>query len=541
MTSYTQLMALSREQTQASDVAAATAAAQLQRKLDEQKKARAVREAKEKELELRLRKKRLEEAAREEERQARKEQERQQKLQAIARREAQQRDALLYGPKKAKAESSRQRSGDGAKASRSKPPRNSESPEPSNGPVLTREELREQKRQAEMRRAYADTPATKRSSASSASKRKYPKGHMPGGAVPIVTTTVGLPADLDSISGNSVKEKITNVPLTLTKLNIVKRDVRTIDEIIRDRARERQGGQVISGHEAKQFSDWFTNSKAKKKDSTSSSQPPSRKQTPPSASSSQTDSSQKSTSSGSRSGSVVTASSATSISAKSQLAKSQPLVVPAKISTTARSSSPYTTTVVKVPAKINPTSFFSKSAPALSGGISGSTSSAIKKRPRSPSFSPEPMPKKRALGSSGGSAARSSYLPDDVFSLITGGRNRSAYSHNGVDSDDSSDMEADIALQEEEERIRWVPYLGLTSVFFIADCSRLSVQELLRKRTSWLSLSLSDMRRRRNDVDYRRSAKSPPLRLLPRRNSDRPMTLLSNRLLCLNPSRRSSI
>jgi len=62
------------------------------------------------------------------------------------------------------------------------------------------------------------------------------------------------------------------------------------------------------------------------------------------------------------------------------------------------------------------------------------------------------MPKKRAL-SRGGSAPRSSYLPDDVFSLITGGRNRSAYSHNEVDSEDSSDMEADIALQEEEERI----------------------------------------------------------------------------------------
>jgi len=60
-------------------------------------------------------------------------------------------------------------------------------------------------------------------------------------------------------------------------------------------------------------------------------------------------------------------------------------------------------------------------------------------------MSPESTPKKRAVG-----RPSSSYLPDDVYSLITGGRKRESYAGYN-DYSDESDMEADAADQEREE------------------------------------------------------------------------------------------
>jgi len=51
--------------------------------------------------------------------------------------------------------------------------------------------------------------------------------------------------------------------MTLTKLNVVKRDTRTIDEIVQDRAK----AKTLDGDKAREFSDWFGTSK--KKDKTS--------------------------------------------------------------------------------------------------------------------------------------------------------------------------------------------------------------------------------------------------------------------------------
>jgi len=61
----------------------------------------------------------------------------------------------------------------------------------------------------------------------------------------------------------TVKERIAAMPNTLMKLNTVKRDTRTIDEILQDRAKARVS-KVIDGDDAKEFNDWFS---TKKKDS----------------------------------------------------------------------------------------------------------------------------------------------------------------------------------------------------------------------------------------------------------------------------------
>src|ERR1700761_3899019 len=266
---YTQLMAMSKAQTKASDAAAQTVLAQRQRRLDTQRREQEAREKREREQETRLRVKVLEEQAREAERLARKEQEREAREKAIAQKEAEQRDHLLHGPKRAKGEHPRERDG-GTRTRRS----NSEDPEDS-GPVLTREELRQQKRAAELKKIYSASAGGSRRSSTPASSGSRARGHLRGGAVAIVTTTPGLPSVESTSSGQSVKERIAAVPLTLTKLNIVKRDMRTIDEILVDRAKLREP-KVISGEDAKEFSDWF--GKPKKKDAVGT---PSRVATPP--------------------------------------------------------------------------------------------------------------------------------------------------------------------------------------------------------------------------------------------------------------------
>lgn len=462
----------------------AAALQEQKRKHEEQRKARAAREVKEKELELRLRKQRLEEAQREEERQARKEAERQAKLKAIATREAQQRDALLYGPKKAKSENAKQREpkSGGSRSSRSS--RSSQSPETSTGPILTREELREQKKQAEMRRTYADTSSTsKRTNIMTPSKRKMVKTHLAGGAVPIVTTTVGLPANLNELQGKTIKERIASVPLTLTKLNINKRDLRTIDEIIRERERVRESNKVIVGAEAKGFSDWF--SKGKKNDNkekeSSPFSAPSRTETPPVSlpSSSQTSSNH-------------------TPPRMSSVSSTSTAVAPAK---------PITATLFLPPkpaaSKFAPTAK-ALAKPAGIKTLSSAPAAAFiaKKRPRSSSNTPEPVPKRRALDSgtatAAASATRRSYLPDDVYSLITGGRAREARKYEDEEYD-SSDMEADVFSQEKEERIRFVCFTlpqSISVLLMILLAFGYIVLVLLRKRTRMLFWRSSVMRRR---------------------------------------------
>lgn len=58
----------------------------------------------------------------------------------------------------------------------------------------------------------------------------------------------------------SVRERLAAQPNTLTKLNVVKRDVRSIDEIMRDRE-NMKAAKTLNGDDAKGFDGWFDGKK----------------------------------------------------------------------------------------------------------------------------------------------------------------------------------------------------------------------------------------------------------------------------------------
>ena len=102
MTSWQALMALSATHTQQTKAAVESQLAERQRREAQKRKEIEEKERRERELEAKLRLKRLEEQKREQERAERLERERQSKEREMQRRLEQERDALLYGLRKAK-------------------------------------------------------------------------------------------------------------------------------------------------------------------------------------------------------------------------------------------------------------------------------------------------------------------------------------------------------------------------------------------------------------------------------------------------------
>lgn len=246
-------MALSASKTQEQNNLVQLAIQERQRKEQLLRKQQAEREAKERELEKKLRLKHFEDEKREQERRKKMEEAQKAREAALQRKKDEQRDALLYGPKKATSAKAPSSSGGGSTSrERRRLPEDDDDDSPS-GPVLTREELRERKRRAEMGRLYG---STKRSTATHSYSK--PGKRLPGGAVDITTT----PQNPEAVAGKSVKDRIAAMPNTLTKLNMVKRDTRTIDEIRTDLQKKKEG-KVLDGDEAKNFDDWFS---TKKKD-----------------------------------------------------------------------------------------------------------------------------------------------------------------------------------------------------------------------------------------------------------------------------------
>ena len=261
MSGFAALMALSASQTKESQSAVQMALAQRQRKEVARRKQQEEEEHKQRELDLKLRLKHFEDQKKAQERHMRLEQEEQARDALLRRRAEEQRDALRYGPKKAKSVATH--SGDSsprwpASASQAatreevrkrRLPSDDDEPSPgSSATVLTREEKRERKLQAELRRASRPTKRAK-------VIRGYTKAgkQLPGGAIDVMTES----AQVESGSTpQSVKARIAAMPNTLTKLNVVKRDTRTIDEIMQDRAKAREA-KVLDGDEAREFSDWF--------------------------------------------------------------------------------------------------------------------------------------------------------------------------------------------------------------------------------------------------------------------------------------------
>ncbi|KAJ3725662.1 hypothetical protein DFJ43DRAFT_1088629 [Lentinula guzmanii] len=413
MSSFASLMALSATYTQASQNQADAKLAERNRREAEAKKRQLEQERKEREREAQLRFKHFEEQKKEEERKKRKEEERKAIEASVERRKAAEREALLHGPAK---KGSLHRASNSTSQARRKALTDRE--EDDDGPKsepLTREELRERKLQAELRRQFTSAKRT----TITGGYQKHGR-HLPGGAVDITTT--GPPAP--SSSSGSVKARLAAIPNTLTKLNTVKRDTRTIDEILQDRAKAKEQ-KILDGQEALAFDDWF-GTKKKEKSRPSSIGPTSRENTP------------KSTASVSRQAGTPPIHSAKKPSVSKPAPSSRPVAKPSASKLDSR-----------------PSEKLDKSSSKLSksNGLSSRPSTSVpKKRTRSPSPSGTPRQKRRAISSDD--------LDDDVDSgtldvsgLIWGimGKNRDHYMKMDVFSDDE-DMEADASALEREEK-----------------------------------------------------------------------------------------
>ncbi|KAJ7746317.1 hypothetical protein B0H16DRAFT_1321258 [Mycena metata] len=404
-TSYKALMALGESHTKSVESTVQAVLAEKKLKEQQRRKQQELQERKERELEAKMRLRHFEEQKRKAELEAKRAEERKAKEADLLRREAEQRDALRYGPKKAKSAAGKWPTSSSGVHDEVRRKRIPDDDDDDMGMALTREEKRERKLQAELKRAF-HSPRRVNSATGAYRKRG---GRLPGGAYDVATTSEDK---ITATSGpGNVKDRLAKMPNTLTRLNVVKRDTRTIDEIVRDR---RENKEVLNGDQARGFDDWFT---------------PSSRAAPKKA--------------------PVASSSASSSSSRPS---SQPMPPPAA----KRSAAPATTPKPRPKA----------SAPAPA-------SSSAKKRPRSLSRSSSPPPAKRSHMASASSSrsmkptkstsrsrsplddeeAGETGLSETIWSLF--GKNKATYAARDVlsDSEDDDEMEAGASALEWEEKI----------------------------------------------------------------------------------------
>jgi protein SPT2 len=410
-------MALSASQTKESQSAVQIALLQRQRNEELQRKKREESDRKEREEAAKLRQKRFEDEKKQRELQLKRETEMRRMEEEQARREEEQRNALVYGPKKTKSGSKwPTSSGISKEVRKRRSPSDEENGSSSGSPAmaLTREEKRQRRVEYEMRRGYAFKRAATSSGYSKAGRR------LPGGAI----DATSAPTSDSCNNSQSVKARLAALPNTLTKLNVHKRDTRTIDEILQDRAKAKTA--TLDGDDAKEFNDWF--GKGKKDTGKTSTQVSTA--APSRASSS-------SNSPGpSASRSVNSGASKTSITPKSAVLS---------FSKTSQSKGADTSQSLKTEVKPKSTATFPPSMKSQACKPSSAARSAgpTKKRPRSPSSSLSPPPPKRRPAS----AEVESYS-SEIWKLF--GKDRSKYVQQDVYSDDE-DMEVGAGVLEREE------------------------------------------------------------------------------------------
>jgi protein SPT2 len=492
MSTYAALIAQSRKQTAVHEQEVKATLEAQKKKEALERKAQEEREKRDKQYEAMRVKQLLEQQRRDAEREKRKEDEQASIEKALKRREQEMREKLLGGSKSRASGSSGGGGSGGSEGSRKRKgsedrdnhdsPRAKRSRSPAPSQQLTREELKEKKRLATLREWEKDD-GPRRPAKKAGSGRK--SGTLRGGAVPIITTTPVIQLE-PSPSGKSARERLAAMPLTLTKLNTVKRDMRTIEEILADRDRARTGKVVLEGDAAKSFN-WFQepkkknglaapteNGKGRSPSAGPSSNVPSRTATP----------SQTPPPPGRSSPAPPRHSSQPSDSRGKAPLKPKPRPVITS-TTVATSNSTSGTAFFHKGSSSQPTS--SQSTARNSHATSHSYSQPKPHKPRvesklkrSRSLTPsddgdeevdsddlDRLPSKRK--SVGGSATgRKSYLPDDVFEMITGGRSRNHFSASSSsfqsrsaglfdddeeDYDSGSDMEVGIdELTREEMR-----------------------------------------------------------------------------------------
>jgi protein SPT2 len=443
-------MAISASNTQASQRAAQQALAEKKRKEEEEMRKRAERERKEKELEARLRLKHFEDEKRDRERKEREEKLNEEKERLREKKEAIARDKLLGNvkkPSRSRSPSSYPSVNSGSRDELRK--RRLPSDDEGDGMAfLTREEKRERRRVADLNfGAGRSKRATFGAGASQKSRKILPGGGIDGD---LGQNSAGAPVQ-------SVKARLAAMPNTLQKLNVNKRDTRTIDEIVRDREKTKEG-RVLNGEQAKEFNDWFgkrkdTTGLAKKTAALDLSANESRSVTPTS--------SNKPASGPTLNNKPSTASLPSFGKTKDSLKPS-----PSKVPSTSRPG---------------PSSRPSSSGTARPRPSSAHvSSSAGKKHRRSESFSEDeeeydsPPSKKRYAP-----PAQDDYR-SEIWKMF--GKDRSSYVNDMVDSDED-DMEADAMDLEREEMRRFVILNRLFYSRLLMGCVWL-VHALLGRKTS---------------------------------------------------------
>lgn len=246
MSSFAALMALSQSQTQQSQSAVQSALAARTKREAQARKEREDKERHDRELEARIRARKLEEDRRTAEREAKLAAERAAKEAERVRKEneARDRERIMGGSRKTYPTSGGSRNHDEDASM-----------------ALTREEKRQRKAELEMRRdeGYSRRAGGGNAWASAGNGKVGRK--LAGGAVDMISDSKagGLGGSSAPGSGmhTSARARLAAMPNTLTKLNVNKRDTRTIDEIVQDRAK----AKVIAGDGVKEFNDWFGTSK----------------------------------------------------------------------------------------------------------------------------------------------------------------------------------------------------------------------------------------------------------------------------------------
>lgn len=450
---FATLMAISASNTQASQRAAQQALAEKKRKEEEEMRKRAERERKEKELEARMRLKHFEDEKRERERKEREDRLHEEKERLREKKEAMVRDKLMGNLKKP----SRSRSpsyptvNSGSRDELRKKRLPSDEDDDS-GSFLTREEKRERRKMADL--SFGAGRNKRMTFGTGGSQRSIRV--LPGGAVD--SSDGGLGQNSAGSSAQSIKARLAAMPNTLQKLNVNKRDTRTIDEIVRDREKGKEG-RVLNGEQAKEFNDWF----GKKKDTTGLAK-----------STAALDLS----ANDSRSGTPIFSSKPPSSSTLDKKSST------ASLPSLSKSRDP----VKPSPSKTTP-----PSRPGLSSRPSGSgsvrprpssahvPSSAGKKHRRSESFSEDeeeydsPPSKKRYAP-----PAQDDYR-SEIWKLF--GKDRSSYVNEIVDSDED-DMEADAMDLEREELRRFVVLKFLVLYHALMFLRVWLVPASLRRKTS---------------------------------------------------------
>ncbi|KAF8485762.1 hypothetical protein DFH94DRAFT_791275 [Russula ochroleuca] len=406
---FAALMALSQARTQESTRAADTIQAERRRKEEARRRQQEEEDRKEREQQAKMLLYQLEEQKREKERLFKREQEREAKLKMMERREEDQRQAMLYGPKKSRERTSRYPTSLAASRRAS-----DDDGEGDATLALTREEKRERRLQLQFSQNATRRPASS-AGISKAGRRS------PGGALN-VTAQRSQAGGGSANGGRSVRERLAAMPNTLTKLNTVKRDTRTIDEIVRDRAKAREN-KTLEGEEAREFHDWFG---TKSKVATVASFPPS-----PAASGASTPS--------------LLPQRPDVVSSTTKKSSSPHLTVSRTPSLTSLRSAPKTATKVS-----SHGTKFPRPAPLTGKTTPGSSAHTPTKRARSPPSTYDGSeseseydrrPSKRVAGASNG-------IQDEIWKIF--GRDRSKYVSRNVMSDDE-DMEADMTALEREE------------------------------------------------------------------------------------------